>query len=358
MTEIVSGLNIKEVAEGGTVFELKYDDSPKEDDITEEKNCSEALQNYLKLECLDVNDSYDGDEPFQNIAKEMHNLLQNGKIKKRIIREGYGLKPELFTNVMIHYNAYVQYEAQPFDSTYARKKSFCFIAGEGQVIEGLEIAVLSMRLNEKSQFLIDPELAYRNSGLNRIPPNSVVLFEIELCEVREFSGQNPSESNDKDFAQVYPKCLALCVKGKNMFRLKDYHGAVKEYSTAAEKLENAILNDYDDQLKSEELLVRLYTNLLISNTQAQIPKRGCVYAQKIYQMAKNKTFKVSAKVYFNHAKCHKMLGNFNFAISQLKKAQNLEPKNPEIQQELAALRKSEEMYKKQEKHFGKALLSG
>ncbi|KAJ3634903.1 hypothetical protein MTP99_007844 [Tenebrio molitor] len=314
MTEIVGGLNIKEVAEGGTVFELKYDDSPKEDDITEEKNCTEALQNYLKLECLDVNDSYDGDEPFQNIAKEMHNLLQNGKIKKRIIREGYGLKPELFTNVMIHYNAYVQYEAQPFDSTYARKKSFCFIAGEGQVIEGLEIAVLSMRLNEKSQFLIDPELAYRNSGLNRIPPNSVVLFEIELCE-------------------IFLVMARLCEPIK--LRELTEEGIVFQ-------VDSNNVRDHDSSSDEDNTPDLLEGNLQYFN-------KECVgvFDEDDYQ---------EAKVYFNHAKCLRILSEYDNAKAILDKAYKLEPRNLEIANEIFNLENDKLEHKKKQKIFAKALV--
>ncbi|KAJ3662398.1 hypothetical protein Zmor_006749 [Zophobas morio] len=359
--EIVGGLSIKDIAEGGAEFEVQSishngDDRGEE----EEKEYNQQLENYIKLECLDCGDSYDGCEPFLNIAKNMEDLLPNGKIKKRILKEGYGPKPEESSSVIIHYNAYVQLEAHPFDSTHARKTPHTFKIGQQEVIEGLEIAVRSMRLTEKAQFLIDPELAYRNGVLGRIPPNSVVLFEIELCVVQEQGQQEEPAVNEKHFQVVYNTCLALCVKGKKMFKLQDYQGAIKVYSTAVNKLEDAVLDDYDDQIKSEALLVRLYTNLLICCTHAKIPKRGCVFAQKLYEMSKNGTFEISAKVYFNHAKCQRMIGGtgaYSFAERKLIQAKALEPDNLEIKKELASLREEKEKHRSHERSLGKALLS-
>lgn len=95
---------------------------------------------------------------------------------------------------------------------------------------GLDIAVQSMKLNEKSQFLIQPHLAYGTYGcLERIPPNSVILFEIELLEIIESSAaenyiQLPEEQK-KQFSEVYKFCLSQCAKGCyfSLVLLRDLH---------------------------------------------------------------------------------------------------------------------------------------
>lgn len=77
-----------------------------------------------------------------------------------------------------------------------------------------------MKLNEKSQFLVQPHLAYGTLGcLDRIPPNSVILFEIELIEIIESGAaenyiQLPEEQK-KQFSEVYKFCLSQCAKGCN-----------------------------------------------------------------------------------------------------------------------------------------------
>lgn len=55
--------------------------------------------------------------------------------------------------------------------------------GQGSTIEGLDIAVGSMKAQEQSEFIFTPELAFGFTGCPpRIPPNAYVLFHIDLIE--------------------------------------------------------------------------------------------------------------------------------------------------------------------------------
>ena len=53
--------------------------------------------------------------------------------------------------------------------------------GNGEVIKGWEIGVATMKLNEKSEFIISPQYAYGEKGFNDlIPANATLTFVIEL----------------------------------------------------------------------------------------------------------------------------------------------------------------------------------
>lgn len=55
--------------------------------------------------------------------------------------------------------------------------------GLGLVIEGLDIAVGSMKLKEQSEFIISPDLAWGDKGCPpRIPADAYVYFKIDLIE--------------------------------------------------------------------------------------------------------------------------------------------------------------------------------
>ena len=57
--------------------------------------------------------------------------------------------------------------------------------GAGRIIAGLDEAIMDMATGEKRTVIAPPELAYGASGLeNVIPPNSFVIFEIELVQVK------------------------------------------------------------------------------------------------------------------------------------------------------------------------------
>lgn len=55
--------------------------------------------------------------------------------------------------------------------------------GLGLVIEGLDLAVGSMKLKEQSEFIISPDLAWGEKGCPpRIPANSYVYFKVDMIE--------------------------------------------------------------------------------------------------------------------------------------------------------------------------------
>jgi FKBP-type peptidyl-prolyl cis-trans isomerase len=57
--------------------------------------------------------------------------------------------------------------------------------GTGRVIPGLDEAIMDMSVGEMRTVIIPPELAYGERGMdNAIPPNSFLVFEIELVGIR------------------------------------------------------------------------------------------------------------------------------------------------------------------------------
>ncbi len=59
-----------------------------------------------------------------------------------------------------------------------------FTIGDREVIAGLEYAVEGMREGGKRRIRVSPHLAYRDGGVpDRIPPNAVLVFEVELIKV-------------------------------------------------------------------------------------------------------------------------------------------------------------------------------
>ncbi len=93
--------------------------------------------------------------------------------------------------VVVHYTGWLFDPAAPdqrgkkFDSSRDRKQPFSFPLGGGRVISGWEQGVPGMKIGGTRRLIIPPALAYgsRNVGNGAIPPNSTLLFEIELLAV-------------------------------------------------------------------------------------------------------------------------------------------------------------------------------
>lgn len=103
------------------------------------------------------------------------------KIEK--ITQGTGASPKSGDTVTVHYTGWLTSGAK-FDSSVDRDEPFAFVLGEGQVIQGWDQGVATMRIGEKAKLTIPPEMAYGASGYpGAIPPNATLIFEVELLSI-------------------------------------------------------------------------------------------------------------------------------------------------------------------------------
>jgi peptidylprolyl isomerase len=106
-------------------------------------------------------------------------------VKYIIQKKGAGNKPAPGKTVQVNYRGYFL-SGQVFDTSDTRGKPLEFPAGVGAVIKGWDEMVMDMQVGEKRLAIIPPELAYgeRGAGNGAIPPNSFLVFEMELVGVK------------------------------------------------------------------------------------------------------------------------------------------------------------------------------
>ena len=82
----------------------------------------------------------------------------------------------------VHYTGWLT-NGTKFDSSVDRGDPFSFRLGIDAVIQGWRQGVEGMRVGGKRQLVIPPDLGYGSQGTGSIPPNSTLVFEIELLKV-------------------------------------------------------------------------------------------------------------------------------------------------------------------------------
>jgi hypothetical protein len=69
-------------------------------------------------------------------------------------------------------------------SSSGQRQPFSFTLGGGQVIPGLEEGVVGMKAGGKRLVIVPPGVGYGAQGQGSIPPNAVLVFEVQLASVQ------------------------------------------------------------------------------------------------------------------------------------------------------------------------------
>ncbi len=94
---------------------------------------------------------------------------------------GEGGMPTAADTVEVHYTGTLL-DGTEFDSSIKRGKPASF--GLGQVIPGWTEGLQLMRVGGKTRFFIPSDLGYGPGGTRGIPPNSVLIFDVELLSIK------------------------------------------------------------------------------------------------------------------------------------------------------------------------------
>lgn len=95
-----------------------------------------------------------------------------------------GAKPAKGDQVEAHYTGTLT-NGKKFDSSKDRNQTFSFILGNQQVIAGWDEGFSYLRKGEQATFIIPSSLGYGTQDMGEIPPNSTLIFEVELVDVKK-----------------------------------------------------------------------------------------------------------------------------------------------------------------------------
>jgi len=148
-----------------------------------EQEASEVIAAYQKewLKTYAEKNKAEG-EAFlaKNKKKEGVKTLPDG-LQYKVITDGKGKKPKVTDTVTVNYRGTLV-DGTEFDSSYKRGQPASFPVNG--VIKGWTEALQLMKEGSKWELYIPANLAYGEQGRQGIPPNSVLIFEVELISVK------------------------------------------------------------------------------------------------------------------------------------------------------------------------------
>jgi len=116
----------------------------------------------------------------ENSKREIVKTLPSG-LQYAVIKEGSGANvPDDSTMVKVNYRA-LFIDGREFDSSYKKGQPAEFMLK--YVIAGWREGIKLMPVGSKYKFFVPAELAYGKEGLQDVPPNATLIFEVELLDI-------------------------------------------------------------------------------------------------------------------------------------------------------------------------------
>lgn len=129
-----------------------------------------------------------------NAEKEGVETLDSG-LQYKVLETGDGATPQADSTVKVDYKGTL-IDGTEFDSSYKRGEPAEFPVNG--VIPGWTEALQLMQEGDKWQLVVPPQLAYAEKGAPPvIPPNSALVFEVELLEVLDASADDGAEDGNE-----------------------------------------------------------------------------------------------------------------------------------------------------------------
>jgi len=116
-------------------------------------------------------------------AADMANTTTADGLQMQDLTVGTGTEVKSGDTVTVNYLGTLT-NGTKFDSSYDRNQPFTTQIGVGQVIKGWDEGMVGMKVGGKRKLTIPASLGYGSADMGSIPPNSTLIFEVELLGVK------------------------------------------------------------------------------------------------------------------------------------------------------------------------------
>lgn len=330
---------------------IQTSESKEMDDEPVQPGSSQA--DFIKQ---DLNFDIDPEEPLTKAALNEHppeewiDILGNGQLKKKVIKPGKnGTRPNRSDVCTLNIVGKLE------DGTTVEEHADLKIQlGDVEVIQGLDLAISLMDVEEVAEIVVNPRFAYGSWGNEpNIPANSTITYTVELKsseleeEIETLSvGQRKTIGNKKRergnwwFTRNEPTLAIQC-----------YRRAL-EYLMPSESRSKVEDNITDAELQSLlEDRMKVYNNLAAAQMKTKAYDAALKSVESVLSCQPQ-----NVKALFRKGKILHYKGEHALAYQTLLQASKLEPETKAIQAELAILKEKNAKDAQHEKHLYRKML--
>lgn len=345
---ISNGISLRDLNSDGIVFAPEIEEDFGRDESTQNyfSNHYEEISKLMDEKKAEEEEDVEEDEDlseFESAKRKMVDISGgDGGVMKRVLMDGLqtlGSVPEDST-ITIHYSLQLEGQDEPFDSSVLRGRPERYKLGDGQVIEGLEVGVRTMKKGEKAQFLIDWMYAYGQFGCPpRIPSRTACMATVELLDFVE-EGQAEAllamDAEERNKKHNYPDTEKVVRiehnNGNNYVRKEEWKMALKHYDRGIKLLQEVSLANREEEDRRQKILLKLQLNTAHCCLKVKWPKKACIACREALDIEKDNT-----KALFRFGKAKRMLEDYDSAKDYLIRAQRRAPQDMAVAEELRSL---------------------
>jgi peptidylprolyl isomerase len=119
----------------------------------------------------------------QNSTQSGTMVTMSDGLQTQDLTVGNGKEAKAGDTVTVNYLGTLE-NGTKFDSSYDRNQPFTTQIGVGAVIKGWDEGIPGMKIGGKRKLIVPAQLGYGAQSAGTIPPNSVLVFEVELLGIK------------------------------------------------------------------------------------------------------------------------------------------------------------------------------
>ncbi|XP_076764044.1 peptidyl-prolyl cis-trans isomerase FKBP8 [Xylocopa sonorina] len=308
----------------------------------------------------DLNFDIDPNDPMTKASLNEHplaewiDILGNGQLKKKVIKEGRnGTRPNRSDICVLRIVGKLK-----DGTTVEEYEDLKIQLGDVEVIQGLDLAIALMDVDEVAEIEVDPRFAYGSLGKEpNIPPNATISYTVELksseleeeietlnVNQRKEIGNKKRERGNWWFTRNEPTLAIQCYR-----RALEYLLPTESRTPHQSDVEDTI-TDAELQALLEDRM-KVYNNLAAAQMKMQAYDAALKSVESVLSCQPQ-----NVKALFRKGKILHYKGEHGLAYQTLLQAAKLEPETKAIQTELAILKEKNAKDAQHEKNLYRKML--